>query len=201
MPVELPELIVADVDAWRDWLAEHQADSSGVTLVLARKGTTHPTSVTHDEALLEAIRYGWIDGRLGSRDATTFRQRFTPRRPRSAWSARNLRLAEELRARGGLEPAGLAELERAKADGRAEGAYAGPRDIQVPADLAEALRTEPAAGAMFASLTSRNRFAILYRLDTARRPETRARRLRAFIEMLARGETIHPQGSRSRRSS
>jgi uncharacterized protein YdeI (YjbR/CyaY-like superfamily) len=191
--VELPELIVRDAAAWRAWLAKHHANPAGVWLVLAKKGTEKPTSLTHDQALEEALCHGWIDGQAGRRDDATYRQRFTPRRRRSAWSKRNTRIAERLLAEERMHPAGHAEVERAKADGRWEAAYAGPASMEVPADLAEALAAEPKAQAMFEALNSQNRYAILYRIATAKRAETRARRIEQFVTMLARGKTVYPQ--------
>jgi uncharacterized protein YdeI (YjbR/CyaY-like superfamily) len=196
MAVELPELVVADAAAWRDWLTAHHGSTAGVWLVLANKGTKEPTSLRYDEALEEALCFGWIDGQVKSRDAATHRQRFTPRRARSAWSKRNVGIVERLIAEGRMAPAGLAEVERAKADGRWEVAYAGQASIEVPADLAAALAAEPKAQAVFETLSKQNRYAVLYRITTAVRPETRERRIRQFVAMLARGETIHPQRGR-----
>jgi uncharacterized protein YdeI (YjbR/CyaY-like superfamily) len=193
MADELPELIVRNAAAWRTWLAGHHADPVGVWLVLAKKGTEKPTSLTYDQALEEALCHGWIDGQAGRRDEATYRQRFTPRRRRSAWSKRNTGIAERLIAEDRMRPAGHAEVERAKADGRWEAAYAGPASMEVPADLAEALATEPKAQAMFESLNSQNRYAVLYRIATAKRADTRARRIEQFVTMLARGETVYPQ--------
>jgi uncharacterized protein YdeI (YjbR/CyaY-like superfamily) len=190
---ELPELIVLDPVAWRAWLNEHHDESVGVWLVLAKKGTVKPTSLTYDQALEEALCHGWIDGQVGRRDEATYRQRFTPRRPRSAWSKRNTGLAERLMAEGRMHPAGVAELKRAKADGRWDAAYAGPAGMEVPPDLAAALAAEPKAQAMFEGLSRQNRYAVLYRIATAKRADTRARRIEQFVAMLARGETVHPQ--------
>jgi uncharacterized protein YdeI (YjbR/CyaY-like superfamily) len=169
---ELPELVVRDREAWRRWLGSHHAE------------------------LEEALCHGWIDGQTGRRDEATYKQRFTPRRQRSAWSKRNTDKAARLLAEGRMHPAGIAEMERAKADGRWEAAYAGSAEIEVPRDLAAALAAEPTAQVTFEALNSQNRYAILYRLATAKRPETRARRLEQFVAMLARGETIHPQKKR-----
>ena len=196
MADELPELVVRDAAAWRTWLAGHHADPIGVWLVLAKKGTEKPTSLTYDQALEEALCHGWIDGQTRRRDEATYRQRFTPRRRRSAWSKRNTGIAERLIAEDRMRPAGHAEVERAKADGRWEAAYAGPASIEVPADLAEALAAEPKAQAMFEGLNSQNRYAILYRIATAKRAETRARKIEQFVAMLSRGETVHPQKRR-----
>ncbi len=196
MSDELPELILADAAAWRKWLAGNHADVAGVWLVLAKKGTTEPTSLSYDDALEQALCHGWIDGQVRRRDERTFRQRFTPRRARSAWSQRNVAIAERLIAAGRMHAAGVAQVERAKADGRWETAYAGQASIEVPSDLARALDAEPAAREAFATLTSQNRYAILYRVDTAKRADTRARRIEQYVAMLARGETLHPQRRR-----
>lgn len=187
------ELIVADVAAWRGWLGEHHEDPAGVWLVLAKKGTTQPTSVIYDQALEEALCHGWIDGQAQRRDETTYRQRFTPRRARSPWSARNVGIVTRLVTEGRMHPAGVAEVERAKNDGRWDAAYAGPAGIEVPDDLAAALSAEPEAQAMFDILTSQNRYAVLYRIGSAKRSDTRARRIEQFVAMLARGETVYPQ--------
>ena len=196
MPVELPELVVRDRAAWRRWLGSHHAESRGVWLVLAKKGTTKPTRLSYDQALEEALCHGWIDGQAGRRDERTYKQRFTPRRRRSAWSKRNTDRAERLLAEGRMHPAGIAEVERARADGRWEAAYGGSAEIEVPQELAAALAAEPRAQAMFEALSGQNRYAILYRLATAKRADTRARRLEQFVGMLARGETIYPQTKR-----
>jgi uncharacterized protein YdeI (YjbR/CyaY-like superfamily) len=161
--------------------------------VLAKKGTTRPTSLIYDQALDEALCHGWIDGQSRRRDEATYRQRFTPRRLRSPWSERNVGIIARLVAEGRMHAAGTAEVARARADGRWEAAYAGQAGIAMPADLVAALAAQPRAQAMFDILTSQNRYAVLYRLETARRPETRARRLEQFVAMLGRGETIHPQ--------
>ncbi|MDX6415053.1 MAG: hypothetical protein QOH23_2463 [Gaiellaceae bacterium] len=194
--VELPELVVPDACGWREWLGEHH-DEPGVWLVLAKKGTSQPTSLTYEQALEEALCHGWIDGQVGRRDEATYRQRFTPRRRRSAWSKRNATIAERLLAEGRMHAAGIEEVERAKADGRWESAYAGSASIEVPPDLIQALTAEPKAQAMFERLNRQNRYAILYRIATAKRADTRARRIQQFVTMLTRGETIHPQGRTS----
>lgn len=193
MAEEQLELTLADDVAWRAWLAERHATSTGVWLVLARQGTTRPTSLTYDQALDAALCHGWIDGQTRRRDQATYRQRFTPRRARSPWSKRNVGIIGRLEREGRMHPAGMAEVERAKADGRWDAAYAGPASMEVPADLAAALAAQPRAQAMFDILTSQNRYAVLYRLAGAKRPETRARRVEKFVAMLGRGETLHPQ--------
>lgn len=196
MPAELPELLFRDAAAWRAWLAKHHDDPAGVWLVLAKKGTEKPTRLTYDQALEQALCHGWIDGQVRRRDDATYRQRFTPRRRRSAWSKRNTGFAERLIAEGRMHPAGIAEVERAKADGRWDAAYAGPAAIEVPPDFAEALAASPKAQSMFESLNSQNRYAVLYRITTAKRSDTRARKIDEFVSMLARGETVHPQKRR-----
>lgn len=191
--VELPELVVPDARAWREWLGERHGESPGVWLVLAKKGTSEPTGLTYEQALEEALCHGWIDGQVRRRDGATYRQRFTPRRRRSAWSQRNVAIAERLLAEGRMHAVGIEEVERAKADGRWGSAYAGSAGIEVPLDLAQALTAEPKAQAAFERLSRRNRYAILYRIATAKRADTRARRIRQFVSMLARGETPYPQ--------
>jgi uncharacterized protein YdeI (YjbR/CyaY-like superfamily) len=194
--VDLPELLVADATKWRTWLRGHHSTSQGVWLVLAKKGATHPTTLSYDEALDEAICFGWIDGQLGRRDDATFRRRFTPRDTRSPWSERNVAIAERLRRSGRMHRSGEAEIRKAKADGRWSAAYAGQASMEVPEDLADALIANPRAQEMFQTLTSANRYSILYRIGSAKKSETRARRIEQFVEMLARGETIHPQDPR-----
>jgi uncharacterized protein YdeI (YjbR/CyaY-like superfamily) len=186
-------LTVADAAAWRAWLGEHHEESQGVWLRLAKKGTTEPTSLTYDEALDDALCHGWIDGQVRRLDERTYRQRFTPRRARSTWSKRNVGHVERLAREGRMRPAGVAAVERAKADGRWEAAYAGQAAMEVPADLAAALDAEPAARATFDALTSQNRYAILFRIHDAKRADTRTRRIEQFVAMLAAGETPHPQ--------
>ncbi|MET7459786.1 YdeI/OmpD-associated family protein [Nonomuraea sp. NPDC005501] len=193
MSNELSELTVTDALAWREWLSRHHDSSAGVWLVLAKQNTTRPTSLTYDQALDEALCHGWIDGRLRRRDEITFCRRFTPRGRQSPWSARNVGIVTRLISEGRMHPAGMTEVERAKADGRWDAAYAGQAGIEVPADLAAALAAEPQAQAMFDILTSQNRYAVLYRISSAKRAETRARRITQFVDMLARGEAIHPQ--------
>jgi uncharacterized protein YdeI (YjbR/CyaY-like superfamily) len=189
----LSELLLADAVAWRIWLRTHHGDEAGVELVLAKKGTTEPTELTYDQALDEALCHGWIDGQVRRRDERTYRQRFTPRRARSQWSERNVGIVERLLAEGRVHPSGLAAVQRAKADGRWEAAYPGQGTIEVPADLATALAAEPSAKANFEILSSQNRYAVLYRIHSAKRSDTRTRRIDQFVAMLARGETLHPQ--------
>jgi uncharacterized protein YdeI (YjbR/CyaY-like superfamily) len=195
-----PLLTVADAAAFREWLTGNGTTSTGVWLVLAKKGTTEPTTLTYAQALEEALCQGWIDGQKRSRDAAVFEQRFTPRRRGSQWSKRNVGIVAELIAAGRMMPSGQAEIDAAKADGRWESAYSGQASAAVPDDLAAALAANPDAAAMFAVLTGTNRYAVLYRVETAKRPETRARRIEQLVEMLGRGETIHPQKSGPQKS-
>jgi len=189
---EPPELIVPDAPSWRAWLLAHHEQPDGVWLALAKKGTSSPTRLVYAEALEEALCFGWIDGQIRRHDERTFRQRFTPRRPRSKWSARNVAHVERLLAAGRMHAAGLAAVEAAQADGRWEAAYEGPASIAVPDDLAAALDAEPRARSMFEILTSQNRYAILYRL-AGTTGEARARNLTRYVAMLAQGQTLHPQ--------
>jgi uncharacterized protein YdeI (YjbR/CyaY-like superfamily) len=162
-------------------------------LVLAKKGTDRPTSLSYDQALEEALCHGWIDGQVGRRDAATYRQRFTPRRARSRWSKRNVGNVERLMTEGRMRPSGMAEVERAKADGRWDAAYAGQASSEIPADLDAALAAQPRARTMFERLTKQNRYAVLYRIENAKRADTRARQIERLVAMLARGEAPHPQ--------
>jgi uncharacterized protein YdeI (YjbR/CyaY-like superfamily) len=181
----------AGPEEFRAWLREHHDTSPGIWMKLAKKGSGL-TTVTYDEAVEVALTFGWIDGQARPGDDTYWLQGFTRRRPRSPWSKRNHERAEALIAAGAMEPSGLAEVERARADGRWDRAYEGPRTAEPPPDLLEALAARPAARDFFATLNSTNRFAILYRIQDAKRPETRARRIAKFVDMLERGETIYP---------
>lgn len=187
----LPILPFASVADWEAWLAEHHQSAPGVWIKYAKKGTGIP-SVELGEALDVALCYGWIDGQRNSIDGTYYAQKYTPRRPKSKWSAINREKVAALIAQGRMQPAGLAAIDAAKADGRWDAAYASPSRIAVPPDLQAELEADPAAAAFFATLTSQNRYAILYRLHDAKRPETRARRLAQFMEMLRRGEKLYP---------
>jgi uncharacterized protein YdeI (YjbR/CyaY-like superfamily) len=191
MPDELPILLFATPAELEAWLEESHAESGGLWLKIAKKGT-EPPSVTYAEALELALCFGWIDSQKRGLDERHFLQRFTPRRPGGRWSKINREKAEALLAAGAMRPAGLAEVEAAKADGRWEAAYEGQRAAEVPGDLRRELDANPAAAEFFAELDSANRYAIVYRLGEAKKPETRERRLRKFVAMLERGETIHP---------
>lgn len=190
------ELLLPDAKAWRQWLDENHATADGAWLVTARKGTTTPTSVTRGQALDEALCYGWIDGQARRRDDATYLQRYTRRRPQSSWSARNVEYVARLERKGRMQPAGRAEVERARADGRWDRAYQGPATMEVPDDLRAALDGDERARAMWDVLTSRNRFTILYQVTQAKRAETRARRIDKYVGMLGQGETPYPQKRR-----
>jgi uncharacterized protein YdeI (YjbR/CyaY-like superfamily) len=187
---DLPVEEFATAKAWERWLRAHHDTAPGLWLKIAKKGSG-VTTVDITEAIEVALCYGWIDGVRHAHDDTYFRQRFTPRRPRSKWSQINRDRAEALIAAGRMQPAGQAQVDAAKADGRWEAAYAGARTIEVPDDLARALRRNAKARRAFETLDSTNRFAILYRIHDAKRPETRARRIEQFVTMLAEGRTLH----------
>lgn len=190
MADDLPTLLFASKQGLEAWLEENHAGAEGLWLKIAKKGSG-VESVNYAEALELALCFGWIDSQKRGFDETFFLQRFTPRRPRGKWSQINRAKAEELIAAGMMRPAGLAEVEAAKVDGRWEAAYAGQRAVTVPDDLKHELGRNEAAGEFFATLDSANRYAIIYRLQEAKRPETREKRLRKFVAMLARGEKIH----------
>lgn len=192
---EKPIVHCADAAEWRRWLAANAGASDGIRLAIAKKGGDR-TSVSYAEAIDEALCVGWIDGQRGALDEHHFVQNFGPRRARSMWSVINRDKAMALIESSRMQPAGLAEVERAKADGRWDAAYAGSKTIEVPAELRAALDAEPRAAAFFETLSSRNRFAILFRLGTVKKPETRARKVADYVSMLARGETIYPQKAR-----
>jgi uncharacterized protein YdeI (YjbR/CyaY-like superfamily) len=172
------------------WLEKNHAGSPGLWLKIAKKGASEP-SVTYAEALEVALCFGWIDSQKRGFDEEHFLQRFTPRRPRGRWSRINREKADALIEAGRMRPAGLADVEAARADGRWDAAYEGQRSAKVPADLSRELEANPAAAESYAALDSANRYAILYRLEEAKKPETRERRLRKFVAMLERGEKIH----------
>jgi uncharacterized protein YdeI (YjbR/CyaY-like superfamily) len=190
-PDDKPILSFDDKKAWLKWLDKNHAKSSGLWLRLAKKGTGIK-SVTRDESLDVALCYGWIDGMAKSEGDETWLQKFTPRTKRSIWSKRNRELVQRLVESGEMQPAGLAEIERAKADGRWEAAYDSPKNIAVPDDLEKALRGNKKAKTFFESLDSRNRYAILFRIHTAKKAETREKRISQFVEMLTKNEKIYP---------
>lgn len=192
--MDLPVKRFASRSAWETWLAKHHETSPGVWLELAKKHSGLK-SVTRPDALEVALCYGWIDGQAAPVDSKRWRQRFTPRRPRSKWSLINCAAAERLHAEGRLAPAGIRVMEAAKGDGRWAAAYASPRTMAVPEDLQVALQHNRRAERAFERLDSQNRYAILYRLQDAKKAETRQRRLATFIRMLEAGETLHPRKS------
>jgi len=191
VPDDLPVLEFADRDALAAWFAREHEDSAGFWLKIAKKGGGAAATVTYAEAIDVALCFGWIDGQKRGLDDDHWLQRFTPRRPRSPWSKINREKAEALIAAGAMAPAGLAEVQRAQADGRWERAYAGQRTATVAPDLQAALDAEPRAAAFFAQLDAANRYAIIWRVEEAKRPETRARRIEKYIRMLAAGEKLH----------
>ena len=175
---------------WEQWLERNHERSDGLWLKIAKKDSG-TTTVTHPEALELAICFGWIDAQRRALDEGFWLQRFTPRRPRSKWSRINREKASELIEQGLMRPAGLEQVQRAKQDGRWEAAYEGQRTASVPDDLQRELDRDPVARAFFEQLSSQNRYAILYRIQDAKRPQTRAKRIEKFMAMLVAGETIH----------
>lgn len=192
---ELEELLVPDQAALRDWLVEHHQTSPGVRLVLGKVGGS-VTTLTWDTAVEELLCVGWIDGQAGKRDDESWTIRVTPRRPTGLWSARNVGLVAKLETEGRMLPAGRAQVEAAKADGRWDRAYAGPATTEVPDDLKAAIAEDPSAQAMWDVLTKTNRFTLVHRVTTVKRAETRARKITEAVAMLARGETPYPQKAR-----
>jgi uncharacterized protein YdeI (YjbR/CyaY-like superfamily) len=188
---DLPIQLFADRTAFREWLSANHASHRGLWLRVA-KAASPLKSVTYAEALDVALCFGWIDGQKKSHDADSFLQKFTPRQKRSAWSKRNRDHVARLIEAGEMHPAGLAAVEAARADGRWDRAYDSARTVTVPDDLQAALDANPEAKAFFETLKGTNRYSILYRIQTAVKPETRARRIAEFVAMLGRGETLHP---------
>jgi uncharacterized protein YdeI (YjbR/CyaY-like superfamily) len=188
---DLAVIAFPSLRAWEDWLAAHHEDSPGLWLKIAKKGADTAT-VSYAEAIEGALCYGWIDGQKGKLDDAHWLQRFTPRTRRSKWSKINREKAERLTAEGRMHRAGLREVEAARADGRWDAAYQGQATATVPPDLARELDRNPAAREFFATLTGVNRYAILYRIQDATRPQTRARRIQKYVTMLNERKTIHP---------
>jgi uncharacterized protein YdeI (YjbR/CyaY-like superfamily) len=188
---DYPIVLFVDRTAFREWLSAHHASRAGLWLQIA-KAASPLRSVTYAEALDVALCFGWIDGQKRRCDEASFLQKFTPRQQRSPWSKRNREHVERLIAAGEMHGAGLAAVAAAKADGRWDRAYDSPGTATVPEDLQAALDADPDARAFFATLTGANRYAILYRIQTAVKPETRARRIAEFVTMLRRRETPHP---------
>jgi uncharacterized protein YdeI (YjbR/CyaY-like superfamily) len=184
-------LLFEDQQTWLSWLRKNHATSSGVWLRIAKKGAT-VRSISYPEAVDAALCFGWIDGQKKSDDDTYWLQRFTPRSEKSIWSKINREKAIRLIELGQMNAAGLREVERAKRDGRWDAAYDSPSGATVPADFQAALNKTPRAKAFFATLDSRNRYAVLFRIQTARKAETRAKRIKQFVEMLSQHEKIYP---------
>jgi uncharacterized protein YdeI (YjbR/CyaY-like superfamily) len=188
---EKPLLYCKSQSEWHDWLAQNGESSPGVRLQLVKKTSQLP-GISYAEALDEALCFGWIDGQAGSSDDDFFLNSFTPRRARSVWSQRNRDHIARLVAEGRMQPAGATQVEAAKTDGRWDAAYR-VSTTPVPDDLREALDANPKASAFFATLSSQNRFAIIFRISNLKRLETRVRRITEFVAMLEREETVHPQ--------
>ncbi len=186
-----PRLTFVDQKEWETWLTQNGGTSTGIWLRLAKKGAGQPT-VTYEQALESALCHGWIDGKKQTESDATWLQRFTPRSAKSIWSRLNKERAEALIAAGRMRPPGMREIEKAKQDGRWDAAYTSASNSVVPADLQAALDAHPKASAFFATLSGRNRYAILFRIQNAKMPATRVRKIEEFIGMLNRGETIHP---------
>lgn len=189
-PADAAPVLFRTAKAFETWLMKHHARSDGLWLQLAKRGAAEP-SVTYAEAVDIALCWGWIDGQKQGLDEQHFLQRFTPRRARSLWSKINVDKATALIEAGRMQAPGLVQIEAAKADGRWAQAYDGARTSSVPEDLLAALAAEPRAKAFFATIDAANRYAVLWRIQTAMKPETRARRIAQFVAMLARGETLH----------
>jgi uncharacterized protein YdeI (YjbR/CyaY-like superfamily) len=194
---ELEELIVADAEALRAWLAKHHATSAGVWLALTKKGGA-VTTLTWQQAVDQALCFGWIDGQARKGDQEISWIRFTPRRPRSAWSQRNVENVARLEEQGRMLPPGRAAVQAAQADGRWAAAYAPASEAEVPTDLMAAIAADPAAQAMFDVLTKANRFALIHRVNSVKRAQTRERKISELVAMLARRETIYPQKAQPR---
>lgn len=190
-PPDNPTILFKSAKAFEAWLKKHHAASDGLWLKIAKRGAREP-SVTYPEAVEIALCWGWIDGQKRALDDQHFLQRFTPRRARSVWSKINVDKATALIEAGRMQAPGHAQIEAAKADGRWARAYDGARTSAVPEDLLAALEAEPRAKAFFATIDAANRYAVLWRIQTAVKPETRAKRIALLVEMLARGETVHP---------
>jgi uncharacterized protein YdeI (YjbR/CyaY-like superfamily) len=175
---------------WRQWLAKNHENPQGVWLRFFKKGSG-VASVTHAEALADALRYGWIDGPLKKHDEESWLHKFVPRRPKSLWSKRNREIVERLTEAGKMMAAGLKEVEEAKADGRWDKAYDSPSKMRVPDDFMKELSKNKKARTFFGTLNKANTYAIAWRLQTAKKPETREKRMKTIIEMLAAGKPLH----------
>ncbi|KAF3941460.1 hypothetical protein ABW19_dt0209299 [Dactylella cylindrospora] len=193
MPKDLQPLTLPTALAWSTWLSANSTTSPGVWLTLAKKGTTHPTTLTYQQALEEALCHGWIDGQKSSIDSKTFSHRFTPRTRKSTWSKRNVGIVERLRGEGRMFPSGERVVEEAVGDGRWEEAYDGAAGAVLPAEFLEAVEKVEGARRTFEGLSARNRYAIYWRLKGLKTVEGRRKGVERVVEMLGRGETVYPQ--------
>ena len=187
---EMQVVSFASAEEWRTWIAEHHAKSNGVWLRLYKKDSGEKT-VSYAEALEEALCYGWIDGQVNKYDATSYIQKFTPRRPKSIWSKRNTEKAERLIQEGKMEKAGMHQVELAKADGRWQQAYDSYKNMKVPEDFLQLLSKNEKAKTFFDGLNKANQYAIAWRLQTAKKPETREKRLKEILQMMSEGKKFH----------
>ena len=190
-PKELPVILFEHKKDWETWLDENHTTSGGIWLRIAKKASG-VQSVSYDEALEIALCYGWIDGQKKTYDETSYLQKFTPRGAKSIWSKINTEKAEKLIERGLMQPSGLIAIESAKQDGRWQAAYDSFSKASVPEDFQAELDKNPQALAFFATLNQQNRYAILFRIQTAKKPETRAKRIQQFISMLEKNEKLYP---------
>lgn len=198
MPIELPILTIANAELWRQWLAREGSTAKGVWLTLAKKGTTAPTSLSYSQALDEALCYGWIDGQARKGDEATYSQRFTPRAAKSTWSKRNVGHIARLEEENRMRDAGRAAVDKAKADGRWDAAYAGSADAEASEDFLAALKEVPVALAAWEGLNKTSRYAMYLRLKSLKTPAGRKRRIKAYVEMLVKGGTPVPQNGEQR---
>lgn len=187
---DLPIIIFKTAKEWEKWLNKNYSSSNGIWLQIYKKASGIPT-ITYPEAVIAALCYGWIDGVANKYDDASYLQRFTPRRSKSIWSKINVEKANRLIASGQMKPGGLKEIEAAKADGRWEAAYDSPANIEIPEDFLQALSKKPKAKKFFQTLNKTNTYSIAWRLQTAKKPETREKRMKVILEMLAKGQKFH----------
>jgi uncharacterized protein YdeI (YjbR/CyaY-like superfamily) len=187
---DLPIITFASQEEWRQWLDQNHQDEKGLWIKIYKKATGKPT-VTHESALEVALCYGWIDGQSKSLDEESYLQKFTPRRPKSIWSKINIGHIERLMKEGKMKPAGIAQVESAKADGRWDQAYDSPKNMKIPDDFLKELHKNKKAKDFFETLNKTNTYAIAWRLQTAKKPETREKRMKQILEMLTKGERFH----------
>jgi uncharacterized protein YdeI (YjbR/CyaY-like superfamily) len=190
MHKDLPIIFFKDFDSWLEWLEKNFSDTKGIWIKFAKKASNIP-SITYEEAREGALMYGWIDGLKNALDENYYTLRFTPRRPKGVWSKINCKIVENLIKEGKMKPSGLREVENARKDGRWDAAYESQSKITVPEDFEKALNKKPKAKAFFLTINSTNRYAFLYRIHTAKKPETRAARIERFVSMLENGEVFY----------